>query len=157
MDMRGQKVRWLRLSRKSGFTLRFALGLLLMGLVFALQIRTTNGATGTESAAKFPVPSTMVCITDDVTHDNLQFSFPAGTYTFKHLGTNPITLSGTGVARNTGVFLLTDTKPDRNVVAGFIPGQGTGRATVSVRVSQGVVRTFTIIQNIPNAPCGGGS
>jgi hypothetical protein len=63
-------------------------------------------------------------------------------------------ISGTGVVRTVnGILMVTDSKPDRRVSAGFNTGQRTGSATIYIMIAPGVWQTFRISSTNPNAVC----
>jgi hypothetical protein len=63
-------------------------------------------------------------------------------------------LTGKGVVRVIGgTISLTDSKPDRRVSASYLSNQLTGRATITIQISPGVFRTFSINSIVPNPPC----
>jgi len=152
-----------RLLRAGGVVLEWALGVALVVLIYIHVAPNTQGAsvpgTSPNSATSGLLPvcgTSTYCLTDDRTGDHITFSCPTGTYTFTHCSHQPIaTLSGTGMLNTVnGTQTLTDSKPDRRVNAGFLLGQGTGRAVISFVVAPGIIQTFNINQTIPFAPCG---
>ena len=98
------------------------------------------------------VPLNM-CIQDDRTGDTLQFNSQTGSYTYTRCR-DGFTLSGTGsVFSFSGISMLSDSKPDRRLSAGFNIGQLTGRATITLILAPGIFQTITLNQTNPHATC----
>ncbi|HEY6328514.1 MAG TPA: HYR domain-containing protein, partial [Blastocatellia bacterium] len=86
--------------------------------------------------------------------DSLQWNSKTGAYMFTHCGKNGFNLAGTGkAALVNGTLTLTVTNSNCQISAGFLTGQLTGRATVTVKLAAGVYQTFVIIQTDPHPAC----
>src|SRR5260370_17725504 len=116
-------------------------------------VTSANGGTG---AASNPgtVASYDMCLKDDTNGDFIQWSSTTGDYLFTHCGPNPFTMSGVGTTSlMSGTQMLRDNKVDRNITAGFLTGQLTGRATIVVISSGSGTHVFTVSQTKPHATC----
>jgi len=97
------------------------------------------------------------CLRDDSTSNLFEFNSSTGAYRFTRCK-DGFTLSGTGSVRTANsIVSLTDTKPDRNVNAGFLIAQRTGRATVTLITAPGLSQTITISSTNPNRICSCGT
>jgi len=93
------------------------------------------------------------CLKDNNTGNLFQFNSANGQYKFTRCS-DGFMISGTGVVSTVnGILMLTDSKPDRRVSAGFNTGQRTGSVTIYIMIAQGVWQTFRISSTNPNAVC----
>jgi hypothetical protein len=111
---------------------------------------SSSGSTfGTASAALSAVlvnAGQSVCLT---------FDTASAAYTFKACIPGGFNLSGTGKVQTVNnVAVLTDTKPDRRVVAYFYLNQLTGHATVTQIPGPGIFNSLSINSTAPNPTCG---
>jgi predicted outer membrane repeat protein len=94
-----------------------------------------------------------ICIQDDHTGDTFRFSSQTGAYLYTRCR-DKFTLSGTGsikVVNN--IVMLTDSRPDRKISAGFNLGQLTGRANVTLIIGPGMYVPITVFQTNPHPTC----
>jgi len=146
--------------RIGGMGLELALGVLLLGIVFAAwHAADTKAATSkarTAKSAASPVSATLgaqqgtICLQDESNGNFLTFD-STGAYTFTSCN-GGVTLSGTGVARIKGlVVTLEDVKPDRRVTATVDMALRQGKAAAQTFAPS---RSFTIRdKNIDNNTC----
>src|SRR5262249_34989296 len=93
------------------------------------------------------------CLKDSSTGNIFQFRSTTGAYQFTRCS-DGLMISGTGmVSTVNGILILTDSKPDRRVSAGFNTGQRTGSATIYIMIAQGGWQTFRISSTTPTAVC----
>ena len=146
--------------RIGGMGLEVALGVLLLGIVFAAwHAADTKAATSRSRAATraaSPVSATLgaqtgtICLQDESNGNFLTFD-SSGAYTFTSCNT-AVTLTGTGVVKVKGlVTTLEDVKPDRRVTATVDQALRQGKAAAQTFVP---ARSFTIRdKNIDNNTC----
>jgi len=92
------------------------------------------------------------CLRDASGAGLLQWNSTTGQYKFTRCS-DGFMLTGTGTVRLVnGIHMLTDSKTDRRISAGFNPGQLTGSATIYLMVTPGVWQVFRINEAIPT-PC----
>ena len=146
--------------RIGGMGLELALGVLLLGIVFAAWNATdSRAATAKARAARMPaapVSATLaaqqgtICLQDESNGNFLTFD-SSGAYTFTSCG-SAVTLTGTGVVKVKGlVVTLEDVKPDRRVTATVDQALRQGKAAAQ---TFSPARSFTIRdKNIDNNTC----
>jgi len=149
-----------RLRRTVGIIIECALGLVLLAVVqlhLAPNAKQSLGsATASAATALTTCGSSLICITDDHTGDNLRFNCATGAYTFNHLASS-LTLTGTGtVSQVNFIVSVADQKPDRKVNGGLLLSQGTGSGVVYFFPTPGGgIQVYHINQTIPFRACPG--
>ena len=144
--------------RIGGMGLEIALGILLLGMVFA-ALNASDGKAATKARAKrgpSAASATMVaqlgtiCLQDESNGNFLTFD-GTGAYTFTSCSTG-ITLTGTGVVTIKGLVVdFSDIKPDRRVTASVDLALRQGKAAAQIFSPS---RSFTIRdKNIDNNTC----
>jgi hypothetical protein len=121
----------------------------------AVALLTILAVPGTQAGgARAGIPTSIVCITDDQTKTALVFNQSNGQYTLCLRSGG--TINGTGQVKSvSGIIMLTDSKPDRRVSAGFNAGSLTGAGTFMFQSSkQSSWQTFRLNQTVPHAQCG---
>ena len=100
-----------------------------------------------------PPPTFDTCLKDNSTGNWIQWNSVTGQYKFTRCS-DSFTLNGTGsVGTVGGIRSLTDVKSDRNIHAGFNPGQLTGSAVIYLQVTQGVFQQIHISDTNPSVVC----
>jgi hypothetical protein len=151
-----------RFRRTVGIIIECALGLVLLAVVqlhLAPNAKQSLGsATASAATALTSCGSSLICITDDHTGDNLRFNCATGAYTFNHLASS-LTLTGTGtVSQVNFVVSVADKQPDRKVNGGLLLSQGTGSGVVYFFPTPGGgIQVYHINQTIPFRACPGGA
>jgi predicted outer membrane repeat protein len=98
-------------------------------------------------------PTFNTCLKDNTGGYLIQWSSTTGAYKFTRCSDGFI-LSGTGTVSNVnGLTLLTDSKPDRKVTAGFSTSTLTGSATIYIQIAPGIWQTIHISATNPSAVC----
>jgi hypothetical protein len=93
------------------------------------------------------------CLKDNTGSYLIQWSSTTGAYKFTRCSDGFI-LSGTGMVSNqNGLTLITDSKPDRKVTAGFNTSTLTGSATIYIQIAPGIWQTIHISATNPSAVC----
>ena len=143
-----------------GMGLELALGVLLLGIVFAAWNATDSRAATSKARAAIraasPVSATLaaqqgtICLQDESNGNFMTFD-GTGAYTFTSCASG-VTLSGTGVVRVKGlVITLEDVKPDRRITATVDQALRQGKAAAQ---TYSPARSFTIRdKNIDNNTC----
>jgi len=94
-----------------------------------------------------------VCLQDDKGGAVLRLSSTTGDYVFTRCS-DSFTFSGRGSIRlSNSIVYLTDSRAEGRISAGFMTGQRTGRATITLAVAPGVYQTVSINSTDPNPPC----
>src|SRR5215467_7785705 len=149
-----------RFRRNLGIVIECALGLVLLAVVqlhLAPNSKQTLGiASASAATALTTCGSSLICITDDHTGDNLSFTCNTGAYTFNHLATS-LTITGTGTVKQVNsIISVADQKPDRKVNGGLLLSQGTGSGVVYFFPTPGAgVQVYHISQTVPFRACPG--
>ncbi|HKV41599.1 MAG TPA: hypothetical protein VJX67_20510 [Blastocatellia bacterium] len=129
------------------------LGMILPSLPRGAVTNAASVAPSARQDGAAVVASFDVCLTDDRTGFNIQYSSQTGAYTFSACSAG-ISISGTGKATNRdGVVTLTDKKADRTLSAAANAGLTTGSATVTIKTGQGSWRTFHIVDTRTGGKC----
>lgn len=121
---------------------------------------TTVTVSATDSAmltgmCSFTVTVTQlnICIQDDHSGDTFRFNSQTGQYVYTRCK-DKFTLTGTGTVKTSGSQIqLTDSKPDRQISAGYLTSQKTGRANIVLIKAPGVSQTIVVNQTNPFATC----
>jgi hypothetical protein len=93
------------------------------------------------------------CLRDDQTHNLFQFNSKTGDYLFTRCS-DGFTLNGTGSVRIVNsIASLTDSRPDRRISAGFLIGQRTGRANITLILGGGIYQTYRVNSINPGTSC----
>jgi hypothetical protein len=94
-----------------------------------------------------------ICLQDDHTGDTFRFSSQTGTYVYTRCK-DKFTLSGTGSVKVINhIVFLTDSRPDRNIIANFNQGQLTGNAKVTLIIGPGMYQPIMVFQTNPHPTC----
>lgn len=106
----------------------------------------------TDAGVQCPVFNT--CLQDDTTGNILMWNSTTGDYQYIACGAGGSTMTGKGtVSMVNGFKNLSDSKPDRRITAGFSTASLTGRANLTLILSNGIFQTIVINQTNPNATC----
>ncbi|HKV38203.1 MAG TPA: HYR domain-containing protein [Blastocatellia bacterium] len=110
----------------------------------------TDGA-GDQVSCSFTVTVNVFTIILQDSGGVLSFNPQTGDYTFTRCGPGGFTITGTGTVRTVGgMIILTASQPGRKVTASFLPGQMTGKASITLNPAPGSFQTFTITSTNPN-------
>src|SRR5262249_47551140 len=118
--------------------------------VTTVTCTATDAALNTASCS-FTVTLWDVVLQDNVTGDVLLINSKNGNYSYTRCGAGGFTLTGTGTIQNiNGILMLSHMTPTRRVMASFLTGQLTGKATIVLMPAPGVFQTLTINSTNPN-------
>jgi hypothetical protein len=125
------------------------------GGTFSITVTATdaNGCTGGETVG-VPVTLLNTCLIDDHNGNFVQFNVTTGDYLFTYCGAPGFTMSGKAtVANKSGLWVLTDSKSDRNVMISYSPNQLTGTAMITTKPASGVSQSYKISDTNPYPVC----